>query len=31
LLVVMALLMWMWWGRRGTPAFNGGAWRPTQR
>jgi uncharacterized protein len=31
LLVVAALLMWMWWGRRGTPAFNGGAWRPKRR
>jgi uncharacterized protein len=31
MLIVMALLMWMWWGRRGAPAFKGGAWRPTQR
>lgn len=31
LLVIMALLMWMWWGRRGVQAFDGGAWRPARR
>lgn len=31
LIAVMVLVMWLWWGRRGTPAFSGGAWRPVRR
>lgn len=31
LLVVMALLMVLWWGRRVTSPFKGAAWRPGQR
>lgn len=28
LLVVMAILMWLWWGRRAQSPFKGQAWRP---
>jgi membrane protease YdiL (CAAX protease family) len=28
LLGVLALLMWLWWGRRVTPPFGGSAWKP---
>lgn len=28
LLVLMAILMWLWWGRRGESPFRGQAWRP---
>lgn len=28
LLIVMAVLMWLWWGRRGESPFKGQAWRP---
>jgi membrane protease YdiL (CAAX protease family) len=30
-LAATVLLMWLWWGRRVKPAFNGGAWRPARR
>jgi membrane protease YdiL (CAAX protease family) len=28
LLAVVALLMWLWWGRRGQSPFAGSAWKP---
>ena len=28
LLIVMAILMWLWWGHRGESPFKGQAWRP---
>ncbi|MGB7191781.1 MAG: CPBP family intramembrane glutamic endopeptidase [Acidobacteriaceae bacterium] len=28
LLAIIAILMWLWWGRRGKSPFQGQAWRP---
>jgi membrane protease YdiL (CAAX protease family) len=28
LIAIFALLMWLWWGRRGEKPFKGAAWRP---